>query len=31
MAGFNKKHLLIIALILLTVLAGLWLFSFENY
>ncbi|PIV47149.1 hypothetical protein COS21_01495 [bacterium (Candidatus Gribaldobacteria) CG02_land_8_20_14_3_00_41_15] len=31
MAGFNRKHFLIIALILLTVLSGLWVFSFQDY
>lgn len=30
-AGFNKKHFLVTALILLTVLSGLWLFSFRDY
>jgi rod shape determining protein RodA len=31
MAGFGKKHFLIISLILVTVFSGLWLFSFKDY
>jgi len=30
-AGFSKKHFLIIGLILATVMSGLWLFSFKDY